>query len=211
MTTVIIDYGAGNLRSAQKAFERAAAELSTSQEVIVTGKVEDLQKATRIVLPGVGSFSDCKAGILAIDGMVEALEYSVMDLGLPFLGICVGMQLLATRSLENGEHRGFEWIQGDVVKIKKEANYPIPHMGWNSIDIAHPSPMLNDITQKAYLYFVHSYYVEPLETKIICTETTYGIPFVSSVAYENIFACQFHPEKSQRIGLQFLRNFGALN
>ena len=203
----IVDYEMGNLRSVQKGFE------TVGYDAVVTRTPAVIARASHVVLPGVGAFGDCVKNLNRF-GLVEPLRRSI-SLGKPFLGICLGLQVLFTESEEFGAHQGLDIFKGKVKRFSfashQEKELKIPHMGWNSIDIANPSPMLNDITQEAYVYFVHSYYVEPLEKKIICTETTYGIPFVSSVAYENIFACQFHPEKSQRIGLQFLRNFGALH
>ena len=203
----IVDYEMGNLRSVQKGFETVGCH------AVVTRDPAIIDRASHVVLPGVGAFGDCVRNLNRFD-LVGPLRQSIAK-GKPFLGICLGLQVLFTESEEFGAHQGLDIFRGKVKRFsfsdhqKKELK--IPHMGWNSINVAHHSPMLDDIATEAYVYFVHSYYVEPVETKIICTETTYGIPFVSSVAYENVFACQFHPEKSQRIGLQLLRNFGALN
>ena len=203
----IVDYEMGNLRSVQKGFE------AVGYDAVITRDPAVIDRGSHVVLPGVGAFGDCVRNLNRF-GLVEPLRRSISH-GKPFLGICLGLQVLFTESEEFGEHQGLDIFKGKVRRFSfsdhQENELKIPHMGWNSINIAHPSPILNDIATEAYVYFVHSYYVEPVETKIICTETTYGIPFVSSVAYENIFACQFHPEKSQRIGLQILRNFGALN
>ena len=203
----IVDYEMGNLRSVQKGFE------AVGYDAVITRDPAVIDRGSHVVLPGVGAFGDCVRNLNRF-GLVEPLRRSISQ-GKPFLGICLGLQVLFTESEEFGAHKGLDIFKGKVKRFSfsdlQGKELKIPHMGWNSINIAHPNPVLNDIAPEAYVYFVHSYYVEPVETKIICTETTYGIPFVSSVAYENIFACQFHPEKSQRIGLQLLRNFGALN
>ena len=203
----IVDYEMGNLRSVQKGFE------TVGYDAVITRDPAVIDRGSHVVLPGVGAFGDCVRNLNRF-GLVEPLRRSISR-GKPFLGICLGLQVLFTESEEFGAHKGLDIFKGKVKRFSfsdlQGKELKIPHMGWNSINIAHPNPVLNDIAPEAYVYFVHSYYVEPVETKIICTETTYGIPFVSSVAYENIFACQFHPEKSQRIGLQLLRNFGALN
>jgi glutamine amidotransferase len=203
----IVDYEMGNLRSVQKGFESVGHEASITRDPAV------IDSSSHVVLPGVGAFGDCVRNLNRFD-LVEPIRQSISR-GKPFLGICLGLQVLFTESEEFGAHQGLGIFKGKVKRFSfsdhQGNELKIPHMGWNSINIAQPSPLLNDIAPEAYVYFVHSYYVEPIEKKIICTETTYGIPFVSSIAYENIFACQFHPEKSQRIGLQLLRNFGALN
>jgi len=201
----IIDYEMGNLRSVQKGFETVGYEAVVTRDPVV------IDRASHVVLPGVGAFGDCVTNLTQF-GLVEPLRRSISQ-GKPFLGICLGLQVLFTESEEFGSHQGLDIFKGKVRRFSfsehEAKGFKIPHMGWNSIHIRNPSPLLKEIQPGSYVYFVHSYYVEPVETKVICTETTYGVPFVSSVAQDNIFACQFHPEKSQRIGLQLLRNFGA--
>ena len=201
----IVDYEMGNLRSVHKAFEAVGCD------AVVTRDPDVLDRASHMVLPGVGAFGDCVNNLKRF-GLVEPIRRSISQ-GKPFLGICLGLQVLFTESDEFGSHQGL-----DILKVKRFSfsegqgkGLKIPHMGWNTVQARIPSPLLKEIPQDSFVYFVHSYYVEPAEAEIICTETTYGIPFVSSIARDNIFACQFHPEKSQRIGLQLLRNFGAWN
>lgn len=201
----IIDYEMGNLRSVQKGFE------TVGYEAVVTRDPAIIDRASHVVLPGVGAFGDCVKNLNQY-GLVDPLRRSISQ-GKPFLGICLGLQVLFTGSDEFGSHPGLDIFKGKVKRFSfaehQGKGLKIPHMGWNTIDIQAPSPLLKEIAPESYVYFVHSYYVEPVEPGIICTETTYGIPFVSSIAHDNVFACQFHPEKSQRIGLQLLRNFGA--
>ena len=195
----IFDYGAGNIFSLKNSLEQAGA----SVDVITSFDKPNVYSG--LLLPGVGNFDPA---IQSINENSKTKFHDYVKDETPVLGICLGMEMFFEKS-EEGVEKGFNVIDGEIVVLP--STMKVPHMGWNSINVAHHSPMLNDIATEAYVYFVHSYYVEPVETKIICTETTYGVPFVSSVAYENVFACQFHPEKSQRIGLQLLRNFGALN
>jgi len=201
----IVDYEMGNLRSVQKGFE------TVGYDAVVTRDPEVIDRASHVVLHGVGAFGDCVKNLNQY-GLVEPLRRSISQ-GKPFLGICLGLQVLFTESEEFGSHPGLDIFKGKVKRFSftesHEKGLKIPHMGWNTFDIQASSPLLKEIAPESYVYFVHSYYVEPAEPKIICTKTTYGIPFVSSVAHDNVFACQFHPEKSQRIGLQLLRNFGA--
>ena len=201
----IVDYDMGNLRSVQKGFEMVGCH------AVVTRDPAVLDRASHVVLPGVGAFGDCVTNLNRF-GLMEPLSRSISQ-GKPFLGICLGLQVLFTQSEEFGSHQGLDILKGTVKRFSftkpHDKRLKIPHMGWNPIHIQTPSPLLNEIASGSYVYFVHSYYVQPVDLKIICTETTYGIPFVSSLVHENIFACQFHPEKSQRIGLQLLRNFGA--
>ena len=207
MTINIIDYGSGNLQSARNAFEKASNELNKSVEILVSKKVDDLKNASRIVLPGVGSFTDCKSGIEAIDGMMEALNYYVIKCGIPFLGICVGMQLLASKSYEDGEDDGFRWIQGDVVKIRKQKGFPVPHMGWNNLEIKNFHPILNEICSGDHAYFVHSYKFLSANKKHVIATTDYSSNVEAVIARDNIVGTQFHPEKSQEIGMKFIKNF----
>ena len=212
MTVVIIDYGSGNLRSAAKAFERAADDNGLGLDVIVSDKPGDLGRASHIVLPGVGAFGDCRAGLGALDGMVDALGEAVISGATPFLGICVGMQLMATRGLEHGETPGFGWIEGEVRAIQpSDKTIKIPHMGWNTVRVLPGNPLFHSVADESYFYFVHSYYVVPQDPTIVATTTFYGTDFTSGVQHENIHAFQFHPEKSQRLGLTILKNFSNLH
>lgn len=211
MKIAIIDYGSGNLHSAQKAFERAAREAGLTAAITLTFDPDLILKADRIVLPGVGAFADCHAGLTAIDGLIEVLNESVVRKGTPFLGICVGMQLLASRGLEHVTTAGLDWIKGDVQRI--EPNDPalkIPHMGWNTLDVRHDHALLTGIPTGAnglHAYFVHSYHFSVKNPDALVAETNYGGPITAIVAQDNIAGSQFHPEKSQRLGLAFIANF----
>lgn len=211
MTTAIVDYGSGNLHSAHKAFERAAREAGLAQTITVTSDPEAVLGAERIVLPGVGAFADCRRGLDAVPGMVEALEMAVRNRGAPFLGICVGMQLLATRGLEYEITQGLDWIGGDVALIEPEdASLKIPHMGWNTLGASRSHPLLEGIeTGPAGLhaYFVHSYALKPRDRSDLVAETDYGGAITAIVARDNIAGTQFHPEKSQELGLSLIANF----
>jgi glutamine amidotransferase len=205
MTTVIVDYGSGNLRSAAKAFERAAG----GDRVEVTGDAKVLSRADRIVLPGVGAFGDCAAGLRALPGMVEALEDNVVARGKPFLGICVGMQLMATRGLEHGVHRGLGWIEGEVRAIDG-GGVKVPHMGWNDLRLTAPAhPVLAGIDTGAHVYFVHGYRLIPARESDVLAEVDYGGPVAAVVGRDNMVGTQFHPEKSQAVGLGLIANFLA--
>jgi glutamine amidotransferase len=213
MTTVIVDYGSGNLRSAAKAFERAAG----GGTVEVTGDANALSRADRIVLPGVGAFGDCAAGLRALPGMVEALEENVVAQGKPFLGICVGMQLMATRGLEHGVHQGLGWIEGEVRAIECEGQrwfddlkLGVPHMGWNDLRLTAPAhPVLAGIDPGAHVYFVHGYRLVPARSSDVLAEVDYGGPVAAVVGHDNMVGTQFHPEKSQAVGLGLIANFLA--
>ena len=209
MSVAIVDYGSGNLRSAAKAFERAAAEAGLDCPVVVTDRAAALDQASHIVLPGVGAFGDCMAGLVALDGMVAALAENVIDGGKPFLGICVGMQLMAERSVEHGSHRGLGWIAGEVVPL--EPNDPalkIPHMGWNELEIVGPDhPVLAAIGPGAHAYFVHSYTLAASHADDVLARVEYGGYVAAMVGRDNILGTQFHPEKSQATGLALIRNF----
>lgn len=203
----VIDYGMGNLRSVQKAFEKLGFEAKT------TDNPDDVNKAEKLVLPGVGAFKDAKAG-LEQRGLIEPILKGIHS-GKPFLGICLGLQLLFTKSMENGEHDGLNLIPGKVVRFEQTNSemrnkLKIPHMGWNQILFKKDIPVLKGIPAKTYMYFVHSYYVLPDKETDIATETDYGIKFTSMVWRKNIFATQFHPEKSQKHGLTILKNFAEL-
>lgn len=206
---VIINFGSsGNLHSATKAFERVASEYNIS--INVTADPEIILKADRIVLPGVGAFGDCKASLNAIPGMIEALEISVRKKGQPFLGICVGAQLMAERGLEFCITPGLGWIKGDVKVI--EPNSPalkIPHMGWNTLNMVNPHPLLNNITlgpNGLHAYFVHSFHISTNHNALIA-QADYGGPITAMVGIDNLVGTQFHPEKSQTLGLKFISNF----
>ena len=211
MKTVIIDYGSGNLHSAAKAFERAAHDNKIKAQIIVSNKPEDLEKAERIVLPGVGAFKDCRNGLMAIEGMREALQDQVIAQGKPFLGICVGMQLMATRGVEHEVTPGLGWIAGDVVPIKPaDANLKIPHMGWNTIRPEGQHALLDGILtgdEGLHAYFVHSYHLKPTLPEDTIATADYGGEVTAMAGYDNIVGTQFHPEKSQALGLALIANF----
>lgn len=211
MQIAIIDYGSGNLRSAQKAFERAASESGVRAEVSVTNAPEDLRSADRIVLPGVGAYADCRAGLDAVEGMSEALKESVIKNGKPFLGICVGMQLMADRGLEKTTTQGFGWIGGDVVRMEpSDASLKIPQIGWNTLNVKSKHPVLQGIEagkNGLHAYFVHSYHLACSDQKECIATTDYGGEVTAIVGRDNIIGTQFHPEKSQRLGLAFIGNF----
>jgi glutamine amidotransferase len=211
MHVAIIDYGSGNLHSAAKAFERASAESGAGLEVKVTADPQEVATADRIVLPGVGAFADCRSGLLAVDGMMDALSEGVQEAGKPFLGICVGMQLLATRGLEHGNWPGFDWIGGEVRAIEpSDKSLKIPHMGWNTLDIVNGHPLLDGIATGSdglHAYFVHSYHLVADQRSDIVAETGYGGPVTAMVGRDNIVGTQFHPEKSQKLGLALIANF----
>ena len=208
MTSVaLIDYGSGNLRSAEKALARVAAEAGTGHEIVVTADPAQVEAAERIVLPGVGAFADCMHGVSSIPGMIDVLEDRVLKRGTPFLGICVGMQLLAEVGREHGDHKGLGWIAGDVVKITpRDANLKIPHMGWNalSLNAAHPATREMNASD---VYFVHSYCIRPSNRAHVLATTDYGGEIAAIVGRDNIIGTQFHPEKSQAVGLKFLQRF----
>ena len=206
-TVALIDYGSGNLRSAEKALARVAAEAMTGHGIVVTADPAQVESAERIVLPGVGAFADCMRGVSSIPGMMDVLKDKVLKRRTPFLGICVGMQLLAEVGREHGDHKGFGWIPGDVVKISpRDPNLKIPHMGWNALSLNATHPMLNDMSS-ADVYFVHSYCIRPSSRAHVLATTDYGGEIVSIVGRDNIIGTQFHPEKSQATGLAFLRRF----
>lgn len=211
MSVVIIDYGSGNLHSAKKAFERASHESGLNIPVIVSSSPDVVKKAERIVLPGVGAFADCRKGLDGVSGMVEALTESVKVQGKPFLGICVGMQLLATRGLEHKTTQGLNWIEGDVALIRpQDTSLKIPHMGWNNLHLQQEHVLLKDIPlgpQGLHAYFVHSYAIQPKQMEHVVAVSSYGGPVTAMVAHNNIAGTQFHPEKSQSLGLALISNF----
>jgi glutamine amidotransferase len=207
----IIDYGSGNLHSAAKAFERAARDSGSESRIVVTADPAVVRAADRVVLPGVGAFADCRRGLEAVAGLHETLEDVVRGKGRPFLGICVGMQLLATRGLEHGVTEGLGWIAGEVRAIEpKDATLKIPHMGWNTLTVTRDHALLAGLPtgpQGLHAYFVHSYHFVPESRADVVAQTDYGGPVTALVAYGNIAGTQFHPEKSQTLGLGLIANF----
>ncbi len=211
MTVAIVDYGSGNLHSAAKAFERAARESGRDQPILVTGDPEAVRRADRVVLPGVGAFADCRRGLDAVPGMVDALEESVRRKGRPFLGICVGMQLMAERGREYEVTEGLGWIAGEVDRITPgDPSLKIPHMGWNTLNMLRPHALLDDIAlgpDGLHAYFVHSYELKPAQRKDLVAQADYGGQLTAIVGRDNMVGTQFHPEKSQRLGLKLIANF----
>jgi glutamine amidotransferase len=207
-TVALIDYGSGNLRSAEKALARAAAESGSGNEIIVTADPDVVASAERIVLPGVGAFADCMKGLSSVPGMTVALKDAVIDRGKPFLGICVGMQLLASVGREFGDHPGLGWIDGEVVRLTPtDGSLKIPHMGWNELKILRTHPVLAGIEDGAHAYFVHSFELRPTNAAHLLATTDYGGAVTAAIARDNIVGTQFHPEKSQAVGLKLLANF----
>lgn len=211
MSVALIDYGSGNLHSAAKAFERAARALELPEKIIVTRDPEIVYRADRIVLPGVGAFADCRKGLDALDGMVDAMTQAVRGKARPFFGICVGMQLLATQGKEHVTTPGLNWIAGDVEKIApRDEGLKIPHMGWNTLDLVREHPMLEKLPlgdKGRHAYFVHSYHLNAASESDVVARADYGGPLTAIVAKDTIFGTQFHPEKSQRFGLVLIANF----
>ena len=197
----IVDYGMGNLRSVSKAFE------AVGYRAVVTRDPATIRTAGHVVLPGVGAFGDCMANLERLD-LAEPIRAAI-ESGKPFLGICLGMQLLFTESEEFGVHKGLNILPGKVRKFVLDRTLKVPHMGWNQVYVQRDCPVFSDIPSGSDWYFVHSYFVEPGDRQVAATTTTYGAPFVSAVWKDNIVACQFHPEKSQSVGLRLLKNFGA--
>lgn len=211
MSVAIVDYGSGNLHSAAKAFERAARDVGRAQRIVVTRDPAAVASADRVVLPGVGAFAECRRGLDAVDGMVAALDEAVRRRGRPFFGICVGMQLLAERGREYEVTEGLGWIAGEVDRIAPaDPSLKIPHMGWNTLNIARPHPLLDGLklgAQGRHAYFVHSYALRPARRDDLVADTDYGGPVTAIVARDNIVGTQFHPEKSQKLGLALIANF----
>ena len=211
MTVAIVDYGSGNLHSAAKAFERAAREQALAQPIVVTRDPDQVARADRVVLPGVGAFADCRRGLDAVSGMVDALNTSVRERGRPFLGICVGMQLMAERGREYEVVEGLGWIPGEVDRITpSDPELKIPHMGWNTLDARRPHPLLDGIVlgpQGLHAYFVHSFHLNASERSDLVAEADYGGPVTAIVGRDTAVGTQFHPEKSQRLGLRLIGNF----
>ncbi|MCF6216310.1 MAG: imidazole glycerol phosphate synthase subunit HisH [Emcibacter sp.] len=212
MSVAIIDYGSGNLRSAEKAAQRCAQDRGLDVTVQITSCPDQIARADHIILPGVGAFGDCMSGLGALDGMVEALEQAVIKQGRPFLGICVGMQLMATVGHEHGDHGGLDWIKGHVkpLNIAEDQKLKIPHMGWNQLEIAEPHrshPVLKGISDGDHVYFVHSYQYETCDLNDVMMWSEYGGAIPAMIGRDNIVGTQFHPEKSQEVGLRLIGNF----
>lgn len=211
MTLAIVDYGSGNLHSAAKAFERAARESGHAQPIAVTNRPDEIARADRVVLPGVGAFADCRRGLDSIPGMIDALNETVQRRGRPFFGICVGMQLMAERGREYEVTPGLGWIAGEVDKITPDdPSLKIPHMGWNTLNPLHDHPLLADLTLGAsglHAYFVHSYELKTAHRADLIAQADYGGPLTAIVGRDNMVGTQFHPEKSQRLGLALIANF----
>ena len=206
MRVALIDYGSGNIASAAKALARAAGE--TNQEISVTADPDRVRQADRIVLPGVGAFADCMNGLRGVPGLVDALEESVIKKGKPFLGICVGMQLMARDGREFGVHKGLGWIDGEVVPmLPTDPTLKIPHMGWNEISTVRDHPVLAGIGKGSHAYFVHSFEMKPESKNDLLATTDYGGAVTAAVGRANMIGTQFHPEKSQAVGLRLLSNF----
>jgi glutamine amidotransferase len=211
VTVAIVDYGSGNLHSAAKAFERAARECGRPQPILVTNDPEAVARADRIVLPGVGAFADCRRGLDAVTGMVEALKVRVRDQGRPFLGICVGMQLMAQRGREYEVTPGLGWIAGEVDRITPaQPGLKIPHMGWNTVNLLQTHKLVEGIPvgpEGLHAYFVHSFQLKPTRRADLIAEADYGGPVTAIVGCDTAVGTQFHPEKSQRLGLKLIANF----
>jgi imidazole glycerol-phosphate synthase subunit HisH len=208
MTTAIIDYGSGNLCSAAKAFERAAAELGSGERILVTSRPEEVAVAERIVLPGVGAFADCRRGLAAVPGLEAALTEAVSGRGRPFLGICVGMQLMADYGREFETVAGLGWVPGEVIAIERaDPALKIPHMGWNELLPCAAHPVLAGLPAGTHAYFVHSYHFRTSDTANLIAEVDYGGPLAAAVGHDNLIGTQFHPEKSQMAGLLLIANF----
>ena len=211
MSVAIIDYGSGNLHSAAKAFERAARESGLKTVIDVTSDPDILRRAERLVLPGVGAFKDCRNGLMAVPGLWQTLQNEVIVKGKPFLGICVGMQLMASRGLEHDVTEGLGWLAGDVKPIMpRDPSFKIPHMGWNTLDVSRIHPLLDGLPlgeSGLHAYFVHSYHLDAEHASDVIAYTEHGQTVTAVVGRDNIAGTQFHPEKSQVLGLTLLANF----
>jgi len=208
MKVAIIDYGSGNLRSVAKSFERAALEQGLSADIDVTGDPDAVAGADRIVMPGVGAFADCKAGVLAVDGLLDALNEAVIDKARPFLGVCVGMQLMGDVGHEFGDTAGLGWIEGEVCALRpRDPSLKIPHMGWNDLHVVGNHPVFKGIENGAHTYFVHSYHFKTKHPADVLARVDYGGPVTVAIGRDNMLGTQFHPEKSQAVGLRFIANF----
>ena len=205
----IVDYGLGNIVSAQQSFIKDAKENKLNVDVVITNEIETINNSTHIVLPGQGAFKSCIEGLRSIEGMIDSLENNVLNKKKPFLGICVGMQLLAEEGRENGTHDGLGWIKGSTKKLNPN-NLKHPHMGWNNVNVINKNfDMFFSIDNQDF-YFVHSYYFDCFDKDNVLAETQYGINFASIVNKENVYGCQFHPEKSSIQGLNIIKNFISL-
>jgi imidazole glycerol-phosphate synthase subunit HisH len=208
MTTIVVDYGSGNLRSAAKAFERAAADHGIATAVKVSSDPDEVRRAERIVLPGVGAFADCRRGLAAVPGMEAALDEAVRRKGRPFFGICVGMQLMAERGREFTVTEGLGWLAGEVVAITPDdPDLKVPHMGWNELELRGAHPVLAGLAEGTHVYFVHSYAVAGAAPGDVLATVSYGGPLTAIVGRDNLIGTQFHPEKSQAAGLAMIANF----
>jgi imidazole glycerol-phosphate synthase subunit HisH len=211
VTVAIIDYGSGNLHSAAKAFERAARSMEVPEKIVVTRDPDLVFRADRIVLPGVGAYADCRKGLDQLDGMVQAMTEAVRDKARPFFGICVGMQLMATRGKEHVTTDGLNWIAGDVEKIApRDESLKNPHMGWNTLEMLREHPVLNGLPlgpKGRHAYFVHSYQLNAVNEYEVLARADYGGPITAIVGRDTAIGTQFHPEKSQRFGLALISNF----
>jgi glutamine amidotransferase len=207
-TLALIDYGSGNLPSAEKALRRAANDMTTLMAVVTTDDPEVIAQADRLVLPGVGAFAACMAALEARPGVLEAMVHAAMTRGAPFLGVCVGMQLMATRGLEFGLTTGLGWIDGDVHALRaSQPSLKIPHMGWNSLEYASPSPLFQGLGPGVHMYFTHSFAIHADTDRDVIAWSEHGDRFVAAVARDNVAGVQFHPEKSQGAGARLLSNF----
>lgn len=211
MRVAIIDYGSGNLRSAHKAFERAALDHGINAHVQITDRPEEVSRADRIVLPGVGAYADCRAGLAAVDGLEQALSEAVESKARPFFGICVGMQLMSSRGLEKSVTEGLGWIPGDVGEMTPDdAALKIPQIGWNTLTLSRPHPLFSGIPtgpDGLHAYFVHSYHLVAENADHVIATTDYGGPITAFVGRDTMVGAQFHPEKSQKLGLALIANF----
>ena len=206
MKLVIINYGSGNLHSVHKSFESVNQSLGNPYEILVSSSANEISQSDKIVLPGVGAFGECKKALMSYDGLLASLEDVVINKKIPFMGICVGMQLLADQSSEFEINEGLKWIPGEVVKLDSNNNFPIPHMGWNEIEfIDHP--LFTGCSQKSDFYFVHSYYFKLQNKDNLLATTKYPNKLTAAVIKDNIFGTQFHPEKSHSNGMKVIKNF----
>jgi glutamine amidotransferase len=202
---IVIDYGASNLRSVHNALQHVCP---SGMQITVSSNPQELASASHVILPGVGAFGDCRTGLDAIPGMVAALEEAVHGKRVPFFGVCVGMQMMAERGLEHGEHAGLGWVPGEVVSLPREdAALKIPHMGWNSLKLHQQHPVLDGVKDGDHAYFVHSYHMTLNDPGVLCASVEYGQPVTAMIAKDNMVGTQFHPEKSQDTGLRLLHNF----
>lgn len=208
MLVVVVDYGSGNLTSAGKAVERAAREAGVAANVVVSGDPKIVRQADRLVVPGQGAFADCRAGLMAVPDLFEAVEHVAITAARPFFGICVGMQLMCQAGLEFGTHPGFGWVGGQCEKFSLPDGFKIPHMGWNELDLIQPAhPVLAGVTPGEHVYFVHSFHLTGVPAEQVLATADYGGPVVAMVGRDNLVGTQFHVEKSQATGLKMLGNF----